>query len=93
MADPLSRIVSVGLLPLSSLTLSDGGLVLSVHPSASWMDPILAYLRDGILPKKGNCIKGHIQDPIYCACILRLLKHFWKSCMKGYVETLWEEGL
>ena len=44
MADPLARIVSVELLPFSSLTLFDNGLVLSIHPSASWMDPIVAYL-------------------------------------------------
>lgn len=50
-ADPLLRIVSVELLPFSSLTSSDGGLVLSIHPSTIWMDPIVAYLRDGILPE------------------------------------------
>lgn len=26
-------------------------LVLNIYPSASWMDPILAYQRNGILPK------------------------------------------
>lgn len=50
-ADPLLRIVSVELLPFSSLTSSDGGLVLSIHPSTIWMDPIVAYLRDGSLPE------------------------------------------
>ena len=35
MADPLLRIVSVELLPFSSLTLFDNGLVLSIHPFAS----------------------------------------------------------
>ena len=49
MADPFLRIVFVELLPFSSLTPSNGGLVLSIHPSASWMDPIVAYPRDGIL--------------------------------------------
>ena len=49
--DPLLRIVTVELLPFSSLTPSDKGLVLSIHPSVSWMDPIVAYLRNRILPK------------------------------------------
>ena len=50
-ADPFPRIISVELLPFSSLTPSNGGLVLSIHLSASWMDPIVAYLRDEILPE------------------------------------------
>ena len=41
---------------------------------------------------QGNYIKGHIQDPICYACILRQLKYFWNSCMKEYVEVIWEEG-
>ena len=48
-AYPILRIVSIELLPFSSLTLFDKGLVLSIHPSVSWMDPIVAYLRNGIL--------------------------------------------
>ena len=43
-------------------------------------------------PKKGNYIRDHIQDPIYCACISRQLKHFWKSYMKGYVKVTQEAG-
>lgn len=35
MADPLPRIVSVELLSFSSLTHSNGGLVLSIHPFTS----------------------------------------------------------
>ena len=59
-ADPLPRVVSIELLPFSNLTPSDNGLVLSIHPSKSWMDPIVAYLRNGILPedkKESNRIK------------------------------------
>ena len=48
-ANPILRIVSFELLPFPSLTLFDKGLVLSIHPSVSWMDPIVAYLRNGIL--------------------------------------------
>ena len=51
MADLLPRIVLVKLLPLFSLTLSDKNFILSIHPSTSWMDPIVAYLRSGIQPK------------------------------------------
>ena len=47
--DPFPKIVSIELLPFSILTLFDKGLVLSIHPSVSWMDPIVAYLRNGIL--------------------------------------------
>ena len=43
-ADPFPRVVSIELLPFSSLTPSDNGLVLSIHSSTSWMDPIVAYL-------------------------------------------------
>lgn len=50
-ADPLPRIMSVELLPCSRLTLSNKDLVLNIYPSSSSMDPILAYLRNGILPK------------------------------------------
>jgi len=50
-ADPLSRIVSVELLPFSSVSPSDIALILSIHPSASWMDPLITYLRSGILHK------------------------------------------
>lgn len=42
--DPLSRIVIVELLPFSNLTPSNKYLVLSIHQSVSWMDPIVAYL-------------------------------------------------
>ena len=41
MAGPLPRIVSVELLPFSSLIPSNNGLVLSIHSSTSWMDPIV----------------------------------------------------
>lgn len=50
-ADPFPSIMLVELLPLSSLTLFDKNFILSIHPSASWMDPIVAYLRSGILPE------------------------------------------
>ena len=43
--------MAVKLFPFSSLTLSDKGLVLSIHPSTSWMDPIVAYLQKRILLK------------------------------------------
>ena len=49
--DLLLRIVTVELLPFSSLTPSDKGLVLSIHPFVSWMDPIVAYLQNRILLK------------------------------------------
>ena len=49
--DPLPRMVTVELLSFSSLTPTDKNLVLSIHPSISWMDPIIAYLRNGILPE------------------------------------------
>lgn len=49
--NPLLRIMIVELLPFSSLTPSDKGLVLSVHPSTSWMDPIVSYLQNRILYK------------------------------------------
>ena len=42
--DLLPRIVTVELLPFSSLTPFDKGLVLSMHSPTSWMDPIVAYL-------------------------------------------------
>lgn len=47
--DPLLRIVLVKLLPFSSVSSSDITLVLSIHLSASWMDPLIAYLQSGIL--------------------------------------------
>jgi len=50
-ANPLSRIVSVELLPFSNLTHPSNVVVLSIHPSPSWMDPIVAYHRSGTLPK------------------------------------------
>ena len=42
--DPLPRMVTVEILPFSSLTPSDKNLMLSIHSSVSWMDPIIAYL-------------------------------------------------
>ena len=42
--------------------------------------------------KQENYIRGHIQGPVCYACILRQLKHFWNSCMKGYVEVIREAG-
>ena len=50
-ADSLSRIVSVELLPFSSVSPSDIALILNIHPSASWMDPLITYLQSGILHK------------------------------------------
>ena len=47
--DPLPRIVAVELLPFSNLTPSNKNLVLSIHLFVSWMDPIIAYLRNEIL--------------------------------------------
>lgn len=44
MADPLLRIVS-------SLTPPSNVVVLSIHLSVSWIDPIVAYLWNGILPE------------------------------------------
>ena len=44
MAGPLRRIVSVELLPFSSLTPSNNGLVLSINSSTSWMDPIVVRI-------------------------------------------------
>ena len=41
---PLPRIVTVELLLFSSLTPSDKSLVLSIHPSTSWLDPIVDYI-------------------------------------------------
>ena len=49
MEDPLSRMVTVELLPFSNLTPSDKNLVLSIHSSVSWMDPNIVYLRNEIL--------------------------------------------
>ena len=49
--DPFPRMVMVEPLPLSSLTTSDNNLVLSIRSSVSWMDPIIAYLQNGILPE------------------------------------------
>ena len=48
---PLPRIVSVELLPFSSLTPPRNVVDLSIHPSPSWMDPIVIYLWSGILPE------------------------------------------
>ena len=39
-----SRIVTVELLPFSSLTPFNKSLVLSIHPSAIWLDLIIDYL-------------------------------------------------
>lgn len=49
MANPLSRIVSIELLPFTSVSPSDKALVLSIHSSTSWMDPLVTYLQNGIL--------------------------------------------
>lgn len=43
-ANPLPRIVSVELLPYSSVIPSDKDIVLSIHLPVSWIDPIIAYL-------------------------------------------------
>ena len=51
MENPLPRIVSVELLPFSSLTPPSNVAVLSILLSLSWMDSIVTYLRSGILPK------------------------------------------
>lgn len=48
---PFPRMVTVELLPFSNLTTFDNNLVLSIHSSVSWMDPIIAYLQNGILPE------------------------------------------
>ena len=50
-ADPLPRIVSVELLPFSSVIPSSKDLILSIWPSISWIDPIIAYLQNGTLPE------------------------------------------
>ena len=44
MADPLLRIVLVELLPFFSVSLPNKALVLSIHPSTSWMEPFVTYL-------------------------------------------------
>ena len=49
--DPLLRIVSIELLPFSSLTPHSNVVVLSIHSSISWIDPIVASLQNGSLPK------------------------------------------
>ena len=51
MVDPLPRIVSIELLHFSSLTPPSNVVVLSICLSPSWMDPIVAYLQSGTLPK------------------------------------------
>lgn len=51
MDDSLPRIVSVEFLPFSSIYSFDRALILSIHLSASWMDPLVTYLRNGILPE------------------------------------------
>ena len=64
--DLLPRIVTVELLPFSSLTPFDKGLVLSIHSPPSWMDPIVAYLRIGILPEdKKNSERIKCRSPRY----------------------------
>ena len=47
--DPFPRILSVELLPFSSVIPSGKNLILSIQLSMSWMDPIIAYLRNGTL--------------------------------------------
>ena len=51
MASPLPRIVSVELLPFSSIIPSSKDLILSIQPSISWIDPIIAYLQNRTLPE------------------------------------------
>ena len=46
-ANPLLRIVSVE----SSVSSSKKAIILSIHPSLSWMDPFVAYLQEEILPE------------------------------------------
>lgn len=46
--DPLPRIISIELLPFSSVIPSGKDLILSIQPSISWIDPIVAYLRNEI---------------------------------------------
>ena len=44
MADSLLRIVSIELLPFSSVSSSNIALILSIHSSASWMDPLIGWI-------------------------------------------------
>lgn len=48
-ADPFLRIVSVELLPFSSVIPLDKDLILNIHLFVCWMDPIVACLRNGTL--------------------------------------------
>lgn len=50
-ADPLKRIVSVELLPFSSVIPSNKDLILSIHLFVSWMDPIIDYPQNGTFPE------------------------------------------
>jgi len=47
--DLLPRIITVEILPYPSTSHSKEIIVLSIHPNPSWMDPILAYIREGFL--------------------------------------------
>ena len=50
-ADPLSRIIFVELLPSPSVFPPEKSLISSIHLSPSWMDSFMAYHQGGIIPK------------------------------------------
>ena len=67
-ADPLTRIVSVELLPFSSVIPSNKDLILSIHLFISWMDPIIDYLWNGTFPenkKEAKRIRCRSLDIVY----------------------------
>ena len=66
LANPLLRIVSVELFPFSNVSPSDIVLILSIHSSASWIDPLIPYLRSGILPEdKKEAVWIRYRSPMY----------------------------
>lgn len=82
MVNPLPRVVSTALLPLFSVIPSEKDLISSIHPSISWMDPIITYLRNGTLLEDRK-----EAERIRCRS-LRFGCPEKRSCIKGHFESL-----
>lgn len=96
-ANPLPRIVSVELLPYSSVIPSDKDIVLSIHLPVSWIDPIIAYLWNGTLPEdRKEAKRTRCRSPRYWVSEEgKSYKSSYSSpyllCMHPKVEVILEE--
>ena len=80
-ANPFSRIVSVELLPFSSVIPLGKDLILSIQPSISWIDPMLPTSKTGLFPRIGKRLNELDISPHGIGCLKK------GSYIKGHIRV------